>query len=283
MKFGLAFCVTSAAVLCTVAFLACNAPNASSKADTTASTNNAVDTKKAIPHFTTYLVKDSSEIMFGDNSRTTALAQWVLISGIDTNVSEKINRKILYHVCSIFNYDIADSTTLNLDSVKRAQRSFINDFVEQYENETNSMTWYNEVYIDTAYLSDSVVALGMSVEDYMGGAHGMRGVLFLNYSLTDGREIEPMDYIADTLGLKLLLEKTFREDNELGPNDPLDEAGLFQDYHGDFPLPGTLSFTSDGLTAIYNLYEIAPYSSGTILIELSDAQILPLLKNGKKP
>jgi Protein of unknown function (DUF3298) len=281
MKFLLAFSIACAAVVLIVSLLACNSKGVQPPNKTLAS--NTEVAIKGKPLFTTYVVKDSSDIMYGDNSRTTALAQWMLISGIDSNVSYKINQNILYHVCSVFNYDMNDSTTLNLDSVKFAQRSFINDFANEYDSLINSFTWYNEVYLDTAYVSDSIVAMGMSVEDYMGGAHGMRGVLFFNYSLTDGRAIEPIDYIADTLGLKHALEKSFREEHELGPNDPLDEAGLFQDYHGDFPLPGTMSFTSDGFIAIYNLYEIAPYSSGTIVIELSDAEILPLVKNGRKP
>ena len=146
-----------------------------------------------------------------------------------------------------------------------------------------SGAWNLSVSVDTSYVSSSMISFALSFESYTGGAHGFNASNFKHYNLETGEQMAVADMITDTLAFKELLEQSLRDEKSLAADQPLSEGGLFEEFDKSLPMPAEISFTQDGLVAIYNAYEIAPFSEGPVVIELTDGELLPLLKDHKKP
>ena len=134
--------------------------------------------------------------------------------------------------------------------------------------------------------ADSVAACGLSTnmltvvlatpeavvwEDYSyaymcGAAHGNAACRYLNYSLGDGT----------ILSLDDLMTTGYRDSlTELLRSRLADREDIFED--AEIGIPGQFRITSDGLQFVYQQYEIAPYSSGIIRVDLAAYELGDLL------
>ncbi len=67
--------------------------------------------------------------------------------------------------------------------------------------------------------------------------------------------------------LKIMAEEQFRFSYELLEDENLEDAG-FHFLDGEFYLTENFAFTDFGLLFYYNVYEVAPYATGPIAVEL---------------
>jgi hypothetical protein len=126
------------------------------------------------------------------------------------------------------------------------------------------------------YLSDDFLSVTMQYYEYTGGAHGNHYIQSFNIRLSDGKTLSLNDVIKEKQfeNLSLFCEQEILK--QLNANS-LIEAGLFEDEinitsEQDFYIkPGFLVLQFDP-------YEIAPYSFGSIEVELSFDRIKNLLK-----
>ena len=92
-----------------------------------------------------------------------------------------------------------------------------------------------------------------------GAAHGIYNNTYINYSLTDGR----------VLSLDDLFKPGYRTQlTEIVRNQLSDRDDLLVDLNS-VELPENFMITSDGVTFIYSLFAIAPYSSGEIAVPVN--------------
>ena len=121
-------------------------------------------------------------------------------------------------------------------------------------------------------VTDSLVTYIISRWSFTGGAHGMYGIEYHTYSITDGYELSLADLFTapQLLGMeKLLREKLYTQygtDNDEG----LAEQGFFPEY---IALTENFQITPEGITFYYNPYAIGCYALGAVEVAIGREEL----------
>ncbi|MGM9810160.1 MAG: RsiV family protein [Paludibacteraceae bacterium] len=125
----------------------------------------------------------------------------------------------------------------------------------------------------------SLWSYAIDVYEYNGGAHGNRYLLIQNYNLQTGDAVSEQELFIDDYyePLKaLLLEALIAQTDEAETKKDLRRLG----YSVADVVPNENFYvTSEGITYVYNPYEIAPYAMGCIQISLPWDSVHHLLRN----
>lgn len=120
----------------------------------------------------------------------------------------------------------------------------------------------------SVYLITPAVAVWENyTESYVvGAAHGMHATTYVNYSLRNNRILSLSDLFKPGYEkrLKKLIEEKLKENPDVSKEDSI-------------TIPKNFCLTTDGLSVIYGLYEIAPYSAGEIRVNFSPYELNDLL------
>lgn len=120
------------------------------------------------------------------------------------------------------------------------------------------------------------LTLADNIDEYYGGAHGMRSLRFIHFDFHKNRLLELKDIIAiSTQDLEKELEKQFRKTYRLKSDEELTKI-LFENH-----IKPTKNFRFDqtGIYFVYNPYEIAPYAMGKIEIFIPFKNLEANLRN----
>ncbi|MDE6533402.1 MAG: RsiV family protein [Muribaculaceae bacterium] len=102
-------------------------------------------------------------------------------------------------------------------------------------------------------------------------AHGSYRTYYVNYRISDNRILGLSDVMRpgyeDTL--KKMIHKKLQQD-EVDLLVPIEEVGI----------PSEFQITTDGISFIYGLYEIAPYSSGEVAVNFAGYELEEILAPG---
>jgi len=186
--------------------------------------------------------------------------------------NEKINKFIL--------------DSIILDSGKTSVEAMANAFIQDYEayakESSHAFPWFEERTDSVAVQTSSYIGIITKWSNYTGGAHGMYSTIFHNYDVKANRSV-PLNAVIDAdkmPELTALGEEIFRKQENLTPEEPLNENYFFEE--GQFSLPDNYIFTSKGLLFLYNIYEIKPYVSGQTELLLPYSSVIPLLNEKGK-
>lgn len=163
----------------------------------------------------------------------------------------------------------------------------LQEWAIDHEDEPLCETCFNEeLIISAAPMTDHLPesadrflwSYAMDVYEYTGGAHGNRYLLIQNYDLETGDMVNEQDIFIDdyyeplkTLLLNALIAQT---DNAESKRD-LRRMG----YSVADVVPNENFYvTQEGITYVYNPYEIAPYAMGCIEIFLPWETVRPLIR-----
>ena len=163
----------------------------------------------------------------------------------------------------------------------------LHEWAIDHEDEPLCETCFNEeLIISAAPMTDHLPesadrflwSYAMDVYEYTGGAHGNRYLLIQNYDLETGDMVNEQDLFIDdyyeplkTLLLNALIAQT---DNAESKRD-LRRMG----YSVADVVPNENFYvTQEGITYVYNPYEIAPYVMGCIEIFLPWETVRPLIR-----
>lgn len=147
-----------------------------------------------------------------------------------------------------------------LPLVELVNASFVqmaNEFTDEEHN------WKIDIHSSIYYTNEKVIVLETRTQDFTGGAHGNRYVLYGNLARPGGDALTYADFVTDMNGFKTSAEVFFRDAQDLSHNAALEAYGYFFE-DGVFQLPEQFAFTEKGLLFLYNTYEIGPYSMGII-------------------
>ena len=183
----------------------------------------------------------------------------------------------------------------NLEA-KTAVDSFKNTYVREYKSELQDLYledlknnkgdesvggWYSYYQnIKTTPLTDNPKYLVYQIDmnEFRGGAHGSYSTFFLNFNPKTGHIVELDNVFLP--GYKkelsdLLVNKLMKQVNASSLQDLQDKA-----YLQDTEMYPSENFRlgKDGITFFYNVYEIAPYSSGTTELTLSYEELKGLME-----
>ena len=164
----------------------------------------------------------------------------------------------------------------------------LQEWAIDHEDESFGETLFNEELIISAAPIGNCLPLNnipslwsyaMDVYEYTGGAHGNRYLLIQNYDLQTGDAVSEQDLFIDDYyePLKsLLLEALIAQTDEAETKKDLRRLG----YSVDDVVPNENFYvTAEGITYVYNPYEIAPYAMGCIQISLPWDAARHLMRN----
>ena len=154
---------------------------------------------------------------------------------------------------------------------------------------TMSENWYPffyQIIYSPTRIDHGVLSLFGTQNSYSGTQHGNLSCVAANYDLTTGDvltlgSIMHMDASTEDF-IDLLIPKLEGMADELGLFDGFEE-GVKSRLSGDENLYEDFFFTSTGLSFFFAPYEIAPYASGVITVEIPYEELPGIIYDGYFP
>ena len=186
--------------------------------------------------------------------------------------------------------EIADKVILNflnrIDAAQLDAENVLTAAQNDYQTDEEWFPYFYQIIYSPTRIDYGMLSLYGTQNSYNGGMHGSRSCVAVNYDLTTGDVL--------TLGSIMHMDAT-KEDfiqvviQKLG--EVADEYYLFDGYEdgvrsrlgGDENLYEDFFFTATGLNFFFSPYEIAPYSSGIITVEIPYSELPGLIYDGYVP
>ena len=132
-----------------------------------------------------------------------------------------------------------------------------------------TVSGHYEVHIDQqlSYSSEGLLCVFMEYYIAEGSAHGYGGVQYFNFDPETGRLYDEAMLFKDKAAFLSLAKAKFYDEQNISANNTLSDAGFFFEKD-QFHLPKQIGFTNETIVLLYNIYEIAPYTSGLISLEI---------------
>lgn len=162
----------------------------------------------------------------------------------------------------------------DVESLAAAFLAQFRSFVAEFPDATAD--WSIEITADAIYSTAEVITLDVTEFAYTGGAHPNSRRRLASFDIATGRLLGADDLTNDIGVLTSLVEDRLRTQADLGPGDDLEAAGFWLPETG-FALPDNLGVTAGGLLFHWDAYEIAPFSMGSIDIEVPAAELESLV------
>jgi hypothetical protein len=165
-------------------------------------------------------------------------------------------------------------------SASAFMRRFLSDFEEFKAKEPSSAeSWFLERKAFVLRSAPGLVSLSFSERSYLGGAHGLATLHYLNLDPATGSKKLLADILKDGALAEVtrLAEARFRAVRGVPEGTSLKDAG-FTFATDAFALTDNFALRDDGLAFYYNPYDVAPYAMGPTEIALKLDEIRDLLK-----
>jgi hypothetical protein len=182
------------------------------------------------------------------------------------------------HIQRMINHGINADHDKQQDIVQE-EIEFFNEESGMYEDIDYPMNWY-EYYEEKIMLnSDYILAFERFASNYTGGAHGSHIYDLINFDLQTGDTIFLDDIFVDNYEtqLNMIAEQIFRHDNEIRADKDLSEAGYWG-FDDGFRVNNNFLLKMDGLSFVFNEYEIAPYAAGAIEVFIPFREVEHLIR-----
>lgn len=167
-------------------------------------------------------------------------------------------------------------------TVEDAARTFIGEFDRFYASDPYPRVWTSESHAKVYSITPNYLGLAIFASSYTGGAHGNYATIFKHYDLQTNEPLRFDDVVTPPFQNELtaVAERYFRDQENLGVDQPLDDAYFFDD--GRFSLPDNFALEPDSLLFLYTIYEIKPYVDGETKLRVPYADIERLLTERAK-
>jgi len=160
------------------------------------------------------------------------------------------------------------------------------DFFDSYFRATDgiedisssaSFDWDKEISTNVYYNENDIVSLRINKYAFTGGAHGILMVEYVVFNAQQKKRLFPTDILKDNFDeeLNIILDNKLRKLNGLTENENFRDAGFFID---SITSSNNFYINNDGIGFFYNVYEIAPYSSGTTELFIPFNELTGLLR-----
>ena len=143
--------------------------------------------------------------------------------------------------------------------------------------------WYIDRTADVALDSLGILTLSYTEELFTGGAHPLHQEWYRMFDTRTGERFW-LDSLLVEEGrhrLTALAEREFRRVREIPPAKGLNEAGFWFEANR-FALTGNVGLTHQGVEAIFNPYEIAPYAMGSTHLVIPYDSLRGVLAPGRR-
>jgi len=177
-------------------------------------------------------------------------------------------------------------------TMQQASDSFANAYTARYRNDMAPLyredrgdeakhAWYEYRYsleTSTQEGKDGCLVYMINLDMFEGGAHGIRQQLVMNFDTQTGSQITLDDLLAPGWQYPLndLLMDELKRVTKCGSLDELHANDYLLTM--DIYAPQNFIVGEDGITFIYNPYEIAPYAKGNTELTLSYSTLSAIMK-----
>lgn len=161
--------------------------------------------------------------------------------------------------------------TSSRDEIQKLAEAWFDDY-DRYREKIHdyAIPWSLDRFVELVYENRQLISLHFNEISFTGGAHPVQTDKFQSFDLTEGRLLTLSDLTNDREQynqLVRLAEEQFRYTYELLEKDDLGSKG-YRSIDGTFALPDNFAFTDYGLLFYFNNFEIAPFATRPIAIEL---------------
>ena len=142
--------------------------------------------------------------------------------------------------------------------------AFADSFIQDYTQDSNNFTsWELERSVRIIHNTNTLLTLLFEEFGFTGGAHPFNGSRFIVLNLANAQPVSLDDLMNPgyEAALNVAGEKAFREARQLTDHSSLEEDG-FNFANNAFVLNDNYGVNKDGLSFIFNSYEVAPYVMG---------------------
>lgn len=176
-----------------------------------------------------------------------------------------------------------DSLVLKFTNDLKLEYKLTNEPILNEMDEKSLYSFNNEHILDGFSLlnDENIYSYGINRYVFMGGAHGLNTINYMNFSVKTGKQITESDIFLKNTNKKLteLIKKRIveqsKEDEGLEPIKNLEKT----DYWIDAIKPnGNFYITDESLNYVFNPYEIGPYYLGITEVSIPFDRLKNILK-----
>ncbi|MCD4731069.1 MAG: DUF3298 and DUF4163 domain-containing protein [Bacteroidales bacterium] len=140
-----------------------------------------------------------------------------------------------------------------------------------------SLNWEKNLSMDIRHNENNIVSIKFEKYAYTGGAHGISMTEYAVCDLTKKEKLSLKDIFKENAKDEIdnILDLKLRKLNGLNSEESLREAGFFVDK---MEWSENFFINNQGIGFFYNVYEIAPYASGTTELFIPFTEITEFLK-----
>jgi len=206
-----------------------------------------------------------------------------------TSVSGNLNLKKTQNVFArimLATSDFQGTPQEAFDKILTDYTSDAEELAKEMENEDSEFTRFSDFeYNKSCKLSmetEELITVASSDYSYTGGAHGLFGVGYYNIDKNTGDLIDEEQFFKSGYKEKLaaLIQNAIEERNN--SSDDENSIELLDDLKNVKP-NRNFYFSNEGIVYVYNIYEIAPYSQGTVEVTVPYIQISSLINDKYLP
>ncbi|NNF19018.1 MAG: DUF4163 domain-containing protein [Flavobacteriaceae bacterium] len=163
-------------------------------------------------------------------------------------------------------------------SLEEAVTVFEKEYKEIRDKFSDEMAgWKADIRAGVTYQDPQLVSVSMEADMFTGGAHGYQVTRLMNFDREKGVELEPLQLFQDEDAFKKFAELRFREQEKIPEGSSINSTGfMFAD--DEFYLPENIGISGNGITLLYNEYEVASYADGRVTLTLPMEQVRDYLK-----
>ena len=197
-----------------------------------------------------------------------------ITAGLSEDMAKKIEGELKASISRSDNSDTAPSTPQQIiDNLKKEYSQIVKD-MPHYDLPWQFKSEYS-IFLNTHNL------FGVQLDSYSftGGAHGAAFTFYSVYNTENGKLLKLGDLFIpeQRSNFVALAEQQFIQSRDIDTSMTYEDAGYWFE-HEEFKLNNNFRYTPQGLEILFNPYEIAPYSEGTITLNFSYEEIKSLVK-----
>ncbi len=220
-----------------------------------------------------------------------------LIAGLDTpyfdirivmpfaqgecQLARTINRTICQEFLQGDNKSPRQAIQFYADSLAKEYREDLAEYFEPGEKlPFTEYTWYVSGDV-SRNPRPGCIAYSLYVETYLGGPHGSHDIYYLNIDSQTGHRISKADvFRADKENdlLKAIIQHLVKDNGCRDHEELMEKTGITS--LGEVFVEKNFLLEAEGITFLYNTYEIASYAEGTISVFLSYEELKDFLNEG---
>ncbi len=239
--------------------------------------------KNSLP-FKSYVLTNQRYLIKKDHKKEGSPKATINLSLLfpDLKSSDRLNDSLDLLITQV----VADTPMIVSDR-ELFMQNVIFDFFDRYHQATSgiediaasaaSFNWEKNISMEIIYNENNILSLKFEKYGYTGGAHGIKIMQYAVFNTALKKRIRLDDIFTEGYKPQLdkILETKLRKLNGLKQDEKLKEAGFFMDQ---IESSDNFFINNDGIGVFFNVYEIAPYSTGTTTLFVSFDELKNLLK-----